>query len=421
MPPNRRNSLKLRDLIRLEVEYPTEDFPVEIPENELPAMLPLLRRNLEEASALEAEVNPFGLDNVPPIEPDPNLAGESADQHFGINSSVLKFARLFRRLAECNPTAAKRELAAWRQDDDPIFGRLRIWAAGLPDLLDSEESSQIIEATSDRTFWGTHDRRDVLLVLARRWAELSPDAQKKLERRIRRGLPRNRRYDPEAFRRVRAYSIADFLAWLKGRGCTFTFDVDAEIESARAVVPNWTFDQGAHAADSFEAKAGFVHTDTSFGALADLPLDQLIATALGNYERPHGFLERDPYAGLCEKKPVRLLAALRRLKEPKDQTRIAWAHFLNAGARRDDKPTLMTLIARRLAQVPAPVLAEIVRPAASWLDIVAKRLYEKDAGAVTVIFDRLIEALSDAPPSVENTNATNETGWVHPGTRSSGV
>jgi hypothetical protein len=391
--------------------YPTEDFPVEIPDNELTAMLPHLRRNLEEASALEAEVSPFGLDNIPPIEPDPNLAGESTNRDFGINTSIFKFARLFRRLADRNPVAAKRELAAWRRDDDPIFGRLRIWAAGLPGLLDAEQAAQIIEAVSDRTFWGTRDRRDVLLVLARRWTELSPDAQKKLERRIRRGLPRNRHYDPEAFRRVRAYSIADFLAWLKGRGCTFTFDVDAEIESARAVIPNWTFEQGTHAADSLETRAGFVRTDTSFGTLADLPLDQLITTALAASERRHGFLEeRNPYAGLCESKPVRVLAALARLKEPNDETKIAWTQFFYAGASRVDRPALTMLMARRLAQVPVPVLAEIVQPAASWLDTVAKRVYERDARAVMMIIDRLIEALLGTPPPVENT--AHERDWM---------
>jgi hypothetical protein len=67
MPPNRKTSLKLRDLIRLDVEYPTEEIPVEIRDDGLPTVLPLLRRNLEDASSLEAEVNPFSLENIPPL------------------------------------------------------------------------------------------------------------------------------------------------------------------------------------------------------------------------------------------------------------------------------------------------------------------------------------------------------------------
>jgi hypothetical protein len=99
---------------------------------------------------------------------------------------------------------------------------------------------------------------------------------------------------------------------------------------------------------------------------------------------------------------VRVLGALMRLKEASDQTRIAWTKFLYSDARRADKPTLKILIARRLASVPVPVLTQVVQPASSWLDNAAKQLYEKEAGTVMALLDRLIEALAAMPQSVEN-------------------
>jgi hypothetical protein len=398
-PPHQKSNWQLNEVLHLNVEYPLEEIAIEVPDAKLPSVLPLLRHNLERASALETEVHPYWLSHIPPIEPDPNLPGESSDRSFGLNPHVLRFAALFRRLATRNRSAALRELTAWRRDDDPIFARLRIWAAGIPGLLDARTAGKILSTVTNRAFWSERDKRDLLLVLARRWSELSPAHRKLLERRLRRGMPRKRIVNPDHFSKVRAYSIADRLAWLRVQGCAFSFDIDAEIAALRATIPDWTIEEGTHAADSLEGRGGTMHTDTSFAeGLAKLPLEQLIKAALGARERRPGFLEeRDPYAGLCEKKPVRVLAALSRAIEVDEEIKIAWTYFLRAAARGNDKPALATLISRRLTQIPQALLAQIILPAASWLETAAKRIFEIDAEAVWALFSCLLEAIKRVP------------------------
>jgi hypothetical protein len=396
-PPDRKTGIRLNHLVRLGVKYSEEQISIEIPDTELPSIVPLLRRNLEEAAALELEVNPFWLSHIPPIEPDPNLPGESSDRNFGINRLIFKFVTSFKRLVGVNCGAASRELAAWSQNDDPVFARLRIWAAGIPNLLDAEQAGRTLTTTPDRVFWGSRDQRDLLVVLARRWSDLSTPVRKKLEERLRRGLPRQRYHDRNEYPQRRAYSIVERLTWLRVQGCTFTFDVDAEITALRTAMPEeWMNAIGADATSSLEGRSGPGRTDTSFTTqLVNLPLKQLIKAALNAHDRRHGHLEeRDPYAGLCEKRPVRVLAALMQGTEPDEQTKIAWTYFLYAGARRTDKPTLAALIARRLSQIPEAVLASIMLPASSWFEIVAKRLYETNEFGVWDLFDRLLGALA---------------------------
>lgn len=397
--PNHKKGLRLNDLVRLDVEYSQEEIPIEIPDAEISRVLPLLRRNLEESSALESEVNPFALSHIPPIESDPNLPGESSDRDHGINPHILKFAALFMRLVTLDRAAALKEFAAWRSDDEAIFARLRIWTVGVTGLLDAKQAGQILTAASDRVFWGSRDQRDLLLVLVKRWNELSPADRKVLELRLRRGLPRKRHDNPDLYRKWRAYSIVERLSWLKAQGCTFTFDVDGEIATARTAIPSWKPEEGAHAADSIEGRGGMVRTDTSFAALANVPLDKLINSALGAQDRRHGFLEeRDPFAGLCEKRPVRVLAALMRENVPSEEIRTAWTRFLRSGARGGtDKPKFAALIARRLNQLPPVVLSQIILPAASWLETAAKRAFEIDEEAVRALFCRLLETLELEP------------------------
>ena len=395
--PTVGNARQLNEVVRLDVEYAEEEIPIEIPDGELTAVLPILRRHLEQASALETELGPYGLTNIPPIEPDPNLPGESSDRSYGVNRHILKFAALFKRLADRDPGAASEEFAGWRRDDDPIFARLRIWAAGIPGLLDADQAGQVFVAASDRDFWGFREQRDILLALARRWRELAPATLGSLEARLRRGMPRERHFNRKLYPKWRARSIAERLSWLKAEGCTFSFDVDAEIAAARLIIPEWNPEEAARAADSAEGRGGPVHTDTSFADLQDVPIEGLIEVALASHNRKHGFLqEHDPYAGICEKRPVRVLAALRRTTASADVRVAGWTQFLN-GVARADKPRLALLLARRLARLPHATLANLASAAAAWLEASGKRRLEVDAGATWSLFDRLLETVERHP------------------------
>jgi hypothetical protein len=154
LSPRTVKQLRLRDLIHLEVRYPERHVRLEIPDEQLLSIIPLLRQNLEYAVDLHLEISPFSFPLLAPIEPDPKLAGRSAERDFGINPSVLDFADLFRRFVQHDKAAALRELAAWRQHDDPVFGRLRIWAAGLDNFLHDAAASDVLADIDDADFLG---------------------------------------------------------------------------------------------------------------------------------------------------------------------------------------------------------------------------------------------------------------------------
>jgi hypothetical protein len=414
-PPRHKVPKRLEEMIILEVEYSREDIPIAIPDAELPTVLPLLRRNLEEASALEVETYPFSIIRIPPIEPDPNLPGESGERNSGIGLYVLNFVSFFRRLVDKDRSTAMNELRAWRQDDDPIFARLRIWAAGVPDLLDSKQAGQILTTASDRVFWSDYDQRDLLIALARRWQEFTPTTRRLLERRILRGLPR-KLLDTKRYPELSARSIADRLGWLKAQGCVFSFNFDAEIAAMQGVIPDWTLERSSRAADSLEIRGGIVCTDTSFENIANVPIDQLIEMALSAHEHLHGFLTTyDPYAGLCAERPVRVLAALRRGTVSNDNLRIAWTQFLDAGARDADSPAVATLIGRRLSQLPEGMLSTVIRPAVSWLERASKRIFEANAEAARMVFDRLLATLERDPGAgLPSPRSDVERDWFNP-------
>ena len=165
-------------MLALSIRYPEEQIPIEIADSEIASILPLLRRSLEEAGALEKELYPLYDLRIPPIEPDPNLAGQPSERDFGLNLQVHRFVNLFKKLLRLDRAAASREVLAWPRNDDPVFSRLLIWAAGLPGLLDPSAAAQVFMETSDRVFWDSWHQRDLLLAMASRWNELPVNARK---------------------------------------------------------------------------------------------------------------------------------------------------------------------------------------------------------------------------------------------------
>jgi SIR2-like domain len=422
VPPQGKRKLRQRDVLQLSVGYPEDQIRIEIPESQIELVLPFLRKNIEHAASLERELYPYpSYDlHIPPIEPDPNLPGQSSDRGLGLDSQIQQFVDLFRALLDKDRVAALREFEAWPRNDDPVFARLLIWAAGLSNFLDPDTSGRVLVGASDRVFWGQVHQRDLLLALARRWSAIPQTARAILERRLRKGPPNKRSYSKADFAKFRAYSVADRLSWLKAEGCQFDFDADFVIAKQRSAIPNGDKADGSHAADSMEGRGGGIHTDNSYAEFVDTPIGTLIAKALAAQDRRHGFLEeRDPYAGLVRDRPLRVLGALRLLKDASPLAQRAWAIFLQSGARPNDKLRLTALIARRLVATHPNLLEKIVSAASYWFEHSAKRLFELDRDAAEMLFDRLRPIISGASQQTAPGAAPNaDRDWFEEGLNS---
>ena len=181
LPPMTHKQLILRHLVNVEIQYPERHVSFAIPDDQLTTIVPLLRRNLEYAIDLNRELSPLLRVNIVPIIPDPMIAGNSSERDFGINAPILEYVALFQRLRLLSKPAALAEWAEWRHGDDPVFERLRIWAAGLGDFLDDAEAGAQLSENSDAVFWGWRDQRDVLLALKARWATMASNRKSALE------------------------------------------------------------------------------------------------------------------------------------------------------------------------------------------------------------------------------------------------
>lgn len=414
-PVEKASSAKLWDLISIDVGYYDEALTIPIPDDQVSEVTPLARRHLEVAALMEAETSPFSLNHIPPIHEDPDIEGETYERDRDFNAHIFWYVGLLNRLRLQNPQLARAEVAAWQSQNNILFNRLKIWAAGIPDLLDADSAATLLLKLPEEEFWSSRGQRDLLLTLKARWREFDGDARESLERRLMAGPDPLSHISRTLSNRWQDFAVLARITWLQREGCEFRLDVGPALARALKRSPDWRPEYADRAAESHEGRGGTVETDPSFDQVADLPINELLPRALELSNRDHSRMRQaDPLAGLFDKRPTRVLRALHLDGLKPDQRQWIWTRFLQASPRREDGPQLAWLIAARLARLPEPQLLSILRAAIYWLEFASEKIYPTDRELVQTLVRRFTLAISQDPTlaSPEPLPSGKERDWL---------
>jgi len=373
-PPEPKRDITVRDLLSITVEYQSPVTDIEVPKEWLTVLVCGLRENLEYALKLETELGGYGLDHISPLVSEDGLAGSAQSHPHGLSRSVISFLDFFQRLIKADIEAAKDEVQAWPLDDETIFSRLRIWALGNAALTSSDDFGPAMSQLTNSAFWNRYHQRDLLLLLAKRWRGLPHETRRQIEQRLLSGPSRSEDDNVDDFKKRKAWSSLERLQWLASKGCEFTFDFDTEIKELQNLVPEWEPDHARKAADAMEG-GGWVKTEKDYSALLDEPLENILKKAHELSAKREEFgVERDPFAGLCEEKPVRAFSALTNAARKNNYPEWAWRTFLYSPARKEDKPKFSAFVAERIIRYPGSSIAEFIHPVTDWILKVSKAI-----------------------------------------------
>lgn len=391
---------RLSELVHLEVDYHLPPSEIEIPDVFLAEVVRGLRTNLELAMHLHAEFDDIRLHRICPLVPDPSPDISNFERGHGLSGYVIWFASLFERLLAEDSSKATREFAAWRIDEAPIFCTLRIWACGIPTLVTPHRVLQIVKSLSDEMFWDGDRQRDLLLALVKRWGQLNEKSRTYVERRMLKGpLPWDAE-DKKSYLDRKAWMTLQRIEWMASQGCQFAFDIAEEIASLKRSSPNWKPEHAKSAADSREARGGFVRTNTEHSVLLNEPLHSILAKAkeLSGRVGDARLDENDPFAGLCHAHPIRAYLALASAARRGEYPAWAWNQFLNdIEGRKKDSRKLSAAIASRLCRMPDASLSEIAYSSTWWLQRVSASFSATCPSEFDRAIVRFIELLPQLP------------------------
>ena len=386
-PPGRGDEIGLCDLIDLDVVYPADNSErIPIPDEWITLIVVVLRKNIETALELETEIGRYGFSQVSSIVPDNDIA---EDRTHGLSGAVINFTSVFERLMQINLKAARREFSKWSVEDDTMFTRLRIWAAGKPDLVSDDQFGSVLTDVSDEAFWDKSHEWDLLHTLSARWNGLSKDTCVEIEKRILKGCSRGQEEKEEA------RSILARITWLSQKGCKLYLNLEEETNRLRELVLEWKPENADEVVRYWGTRVRTVTPENDYSALLDIPLASVLPEAHRLREkRDEPFVEYDPFAGLSTDRPVRAFSALRMAAKERDFPDWAWNTFLSAEKRKTDKSRFMVLIAERLVRHLDNGETELVKPAARWLETVSDILLDQHPASFRRVTGALIQALA---------------------------
>ena len=389
-PPEPQDEIRRNDLISLEVVYPEHTKEINIPDEYIAPVVVALRKNLETALELETEIGRFGrygLSQIGSIVPNNDIAEDYTHE---LSGAVINFTSVFERLIQIDLKVARREFSKWSVEDDTIFARLRMWAAGNPDLVSDDQFGPVLADVSDKAFWDRSHEWDLLHTLSARWNGLSKDTCVEIEKRLLKEKEKE-----EDFKKRRAWSILARITWLSRKGCKLYLNLEEETNRLRELVPEWKPEDADKFVRYGGTEVGVARPEYDHSALLDIPLASVLSEAHDlSGIRVDSLVEDKPFAGLSADRPIRAFSALRMAAKEGDFPDWAWNTFLSAEKRKTDKPRFMALIADRLACYLGNGKTELVEPAARWLGTVSDILLDQHPASFRRVTSALIQALA---------------------------
>jgi hypothetical protein len=414
-PPKLDENLSYTSMLNLEIEYPERIDIIQIHDDWLEACIQEWRKNLEHAVQLENEINQHSFISIGSIHSEGDPAIDRHSRTVGLYGYVIHFSELFERLLKLDVVAARREFSLWPINNQDVFDRLRIWASGMPELVTDQDFSSTLLELNDEIFWDSYSRRDLLMVLARRWCQLPIGSRTSLEKKLLAGRTSWVTESEEEFLERNAWLTLNNLHWLASQGCCFTFDLSAETERLRQHAPSWTEKQIKTAAESMGSRGGFVSYNEDYTPLLCQPLSTILSKSQELSGRSEDFLiENAPFAGLCAAKPVRAFSALTHAAKNDEFPKWAWERFLYSPARDKDKPRFSAFVVARIASYSPEKLFEIIYPVTQWIKKIAKTLAIDFYPIYSRIINHLITTIECRPAAIGSSivRGNKPTDWI---------
>ena len=240
---------------------------------------------------------------------------------------------------------------------------------------------------------GNQHVRELLFLLADRWAEFSQDHRDRLVERILAGPDKLSHWSGEEYPGIRDEFAARYGRYLELQGCGRSAEHRARLVAMIEDIPGWNDVWATSVVTRRGVHVGWVATDETPDAILDLPVNEVVARAKDELERDFGSLtERRPFSGLVKMKPRKALSALTLAGKAGEYPQVFWSAMIN-DLPEDIPPRLRRVFLQRLAGLPHSVIIELRHTLAGWLERKLVSVLEFDAGLAWAVYDHIVDGI----------------------------
>ncbi len=384
--PARWEDFQPRDVFQ--VEFPKrshKDF--DVPDTALEPVFRILEEKLFAAAELLSDMGTQFL-RTPTCYPGRSVSGEL--HHLESASILPLFRALFDRIARQNPTLAKGHALTWPATDQFYFRKLKLYALNVDGVFESGQVVEIVLSLDQEAFWDTAVKRELLFLLADRWAEFSPDDQIRLFERILKGPDQREGWPYTKYPQWQNETAACYGRYLENRGCALSSGYKKRLSDMMTAIPEWQDAWADSIVIESGVRSGWVRTDDTPDVLVDRPVHEIIDTVRGlpDRDRDH-FVRYQPFTGLIRHRPRKALAALTAVGRHGDYPAAFWSEMIREMP--DNDPRLMRVVLHWLRRVPQDTLQEMRFDLGSWLNKNIEGILRLDADLAWSVYDHIVE------------------------------
>ncbi len=294
-------------------------------------------------------------------------------------------ADLWIRVSRKDAHSALALLERWRTSGFRLMRRLAVFAAA-DKTVSPELAAQVLSTLPSGELFLTNASVEVYRLIDTRWADLTFDQQRDIEKRFAEGPPGEwfRRDVPEMIDRCRF----DLLGQLERNGARLGDHAKAILSEIRIKWPGWELRP--------KDRAGFhIWHETSIGVAGNIekfngvPDDQLV-NAITSVANSADIREGDAWEALCQTDAPRALRGLAAQAAMNRWPETAWSRFLWASPKVLDSESVFRTCGL-LLDYPSVNFFRIAKDASWWLKEITTTL---DESILWRLWDRIFEAAS---------------------------
>lgn len=384
------DELMLSDIAVFQVGFPRViDIGSDVPDDVLPAVYGIARKQLEMAVGLLEDAGPSAQTRTKIYLE--NKMGGSPN-----NPSIYFewFRKLLNRMMETCPDWVRADIELWPQEDTYFFLELRLHAWGFGTLFSGDEIAVKLLSLSHETFWEDSCRSQLLPLLRKRWQDIPQEGRSLLEKRVVQGPLQWASESEEEYDERRSLLSATILGWLNSKGCALSKETLSELLVLRAGNPHWHPDLDRSADEPLgKVRGGRVSRDDDASMLVNAPVSKIISLAQANtYRSLDSLTDFRPFVGLVKESPRKAMAVLTREARHGCYPTEYWRHLLeewpNAASSR-----LTWLLGARIARLPSEIMLRLCFYVFSWVEEHFPKLVMMDRSRAWSVLDEILEGL----------------------------
>lgn len=396
-PPRKDwDELSLGDVGQFEVKFlERHNEDLSVPDEVLPQVFGVLQHGMMAASGMLADIGTVYF-RAPTCYPEREVDGDERDSDAG--EVVTLFIELFDRLVNQYPDIALGHVLTWPEDDKFFFRKLKLYALSKPAIFTPDDVAKRILALTQDVFWDTGVSRELLFLLADRWATFTDDQRADLGERILTGPDKAAYWSDDEYPGNRDEFAARYARYLELQGCALTEGQSARLVEITSDIERWSDGWATSTVTERGSSVGWVGTDESPDAVMDLPVSEVVTRAKEGLKRDFGtFTEKRPFTGLVKAKPSKALSALSFAAKQNDYPEDFWSALIN-DMPDDISPRLRRAFLNRLALLPHKVVQELRHTLGRWIEknLVGILAFDDDLG--WLVFDHFVDGIVNGGP-----------------------